>query len=144
MSEEIDMLSSLETADFTNVETGMPTIPKGLYEVEVLTATIDRNKKQTGSNANFKFGLTQPTTAEDGKAVNPGFPVFHVISLVKTDKYDPLQNIARFMECFTGTKSGKFLPVENFIGMKGNVRIDIDDNPEFGKRNIIKQLVKKA
>lgn len=144
MSEEIDILQNLDSMDLTNVETGVPLIPEGLYEVSVLEAKTEPNKKKTGHNLSLKFGLTQPTTSLDGKAINPNFPLFTIISLVKTEKYDPRQNLAAFMECFKGTKAGNFLPVEQFIGMTGNVRVKIDDSPEFGKKNVIARYVKKA
>lgn len=144
MSDEIDILSELESTDFSKVETGMPLLPAALYEVEVQEADVSPNKAGTGHNAKFKLGLTQPTTDLTGKPVNPGFPIFVTMSLVRTPKYDPLKNIAQFMECFTGNKSGKFLPVQQFIGQKGNIRLSVTESEQYGKQNAIARYVKKA
>ena len=144
MSEEIDILQNLQSLDLTNVETGMPVLREGLVGIEVLEAKIEPNKKGTGSNLNLKFGLTDPWEALDGKAINPGFPLFHTISLVQTEKYNPLQNLAAFKECVTGTKSGNFLPVEQYLNCTGSVRIKNETSEQYGTQTRIARFVKKA
>jgi hypothetical protein len=144
MSTEIDILSSLDSLDLTNVSTGFSIIPAGLYEVSVAEMKIEPNKKGTGHNCNAKLALTQPTTAIDGKTVNPGFPIFHTISLVETDKYKPASSLAAFKECFTGTKAGTFMPVSQFIGNTGSVRVTVETSDQYGQQNRIARFVKKG
>lgn len=144
MSEEIDLLAQLENMDLSEVSTGMPVLPQGLYEVEVLESKSETNKKGTGSNWKLKLGLTQPTTSLDGKSVNPNFPIFTTISLVQTEKYDPKQNLASFLECFTGTKAHKLLPFEQFVSMRGNIRLGVKTSDEYGQQNVIARWIKKA
>src|ERR1035437_7278847 len=144
MSTEIDILSSLDSLDLTNVSTGFPVIPAGLYEVSVNEIKIEPNKKGTGHNLNAKLALTQPATAIDGKVVNPGYSLFHTISLVETDKYKPASSLAAFKECFTGTKSGTFMPVSQYIGNTGSVRVSVETTDAYGTQNRIAKFVKKG
>jgi hypothetical protein len=92
----------------------------------------------------LKLTLTQPATAMDGKPVNPGFPLFTIISMVQTEKYDPRQNLAAFKECFTGSKSGSFLPIEQYIGAKGSVRVSVETSDQYGTQNRVARFVKKT
>lgn len=138
-------LNDLDNSDFSNVQTGIPLISKGLYEVEVLEITPKQNKKGTGVNLNIKLGLVNAANKHEGDGtVNPGFPLFDLISLTPTENYDPRTRLAAFMECFLGRKDVPFNPLSQYIGLKGVVRVNISSSDEFGNQNRIQGYVKKS
>ena len=72
------------------VETSIPLLPEGDYQVQVKESSVDSNKDKTGLNWNLKLGLASATTAVDGRAVNPDFPLFAVCALqARDDSKDP-------------------------------------------------------
>lgn len=138
-------LNDLDTMDLSNVETGIPLIAQGLHEVEVLEITPKPNKNNTGTNLSIKLGLVNHTKKFDGSGeVNPGYPLFDLISLTPTEKYDPRQRLAAFMECFLGVKNVPFNPISQFIGLKGMVRVKVEKDDQYGDKNRIAGYVKKS
>lgn len=72
------------------VETTLPLLKDGDYRVQVKESSIDPNKDQTGLNWNLTLGIVDPVEAEDGRQVNPGFPLFMTLALqARPDSKDP-------------------------------------------------------
>lgn len=143
MSDPTDILNQLAMTDLSSVETGYPVLPAGLYEVTVAEIKTEANKAQTGHNLKMKLTLVNGATDREGKPVNPGFPLFDLISLVKTEKYDPLPALARFREAATGTKSGAFMPLEQYMGATLIAQVKIESSTEYGDRNRIVRYTQK-
>jgi len=139
-----DIMSALDTLDLSTVETGMPLLPEMLVALQVTEINLTPNKAGTGHNLNIKFATTEPMTSTEGKAINPGFPVFDLISLAPTEKYDPKPKLAEFKEAATGSKTGPFNPIEQYIGAVVTVRLGIERSDEYGNKNRIKRYIKKA
>ena len=139
-----DILSALDSIDLSSVETAMPILPAGLYQARVATMTADQNKAGTGHILNIKLQLTQPQQDGKGNPTNPNFPLFDRISLVATEKYDPKPALARFMEGTLGHKNGKFMPLEQYIGQEVTVKVAIEDDAQYGRKNVVKGYIKKG
>lgn len=137
-------LIDLDNMDLSTVQTGMPLIPEGLVELEVVKLELKPNKNGTGQNLNITYHTTQPITSFEGKLLNPGFPVFDLISLTPTDKYDPRQRLAEFKEAVTGSKVGAFNPLEQYLNCRVAVRVKIERNDEYGNKNRIARYIKKG
>ena len=140
-------LNALDNMDFSETETGFPIIAAGLYEFEISEIKAEENKARTGHNIVIKLALTQPAKTPKGADIQPGFAITHRMSLVPTDKFPESRiksNCAEVMECFLGTKVGRFLPLEQFLGQKGFVQLGVSDTPEYGTQNNVKRFVKKG
>ncbi len=144
MSDETDCMSALD-GDFSNTETGFPLLVEGLYKLRVVEmSTKPQKSPKTGHNLHIKFALVEPGQDTKGNVINPGFPVLDLISLVKTERYDPKPQLARFMEAAKGDKSGAFNPLEQWIGAEVTVRLAIEKSEEYGDKNRIKLYIKKG
>jgi hypothetical protein len=138
-------LNSLFGSDLTNVPTDAPLVKPGMYEVHVSKISVDDNKARTGKNMNIELAYNDSVETEDGRSLNPGFKLFHVISLVPTEKYDPRQNLAAFKICFTGRKDGGFGDPQQYVGLNGVVNVQIDrSNPAYPAKNVVKRFLKPA
>ena len=148
------MLNELDALDLSTVQTALPVLPAGVYEVIVSELKFDENKAKTGKLLNIKLTLVNPCKSlPDDKGatreVNQGFPLFDRISAVRTFKddgievkYDPLPRFAAFKEGVLGDKTGAFMPLEQYAGKKVGVRIAVEDDAEFGRKNVVKKYIK--
>ena len=144
-NDNIDLAAiDLDNLDLSTVETGFPLLPDGIVEVSVSEVSIKPNKAGTGQNLTIKLVTTQPMTDLNGKAINPGFPVFDLISLTPTAKYDPRPKLAEFKESATGSKTGSFNPPEQYLGAVLTVRLKVERSSEFGDKNRIVRYIKKG
>lgn len=151
-----DILNELASVDLNTVQTALPILKKGVYEVLVSEVSFVPNKAQTGQVFNIKFTLVNPAEGEpddkgNPRTINAGFPLFDRISAVRTFKedgvtvkYDPLQNFARFKEAVTGTKEGSFMPIEQYQGKRLGVRVGVEDDAQFGRKNTIEKYIKAS
>lgn len=99
------------------VNTQLPLLPEADYLFQVKESTIVPNKDQNGYNWKLKLGLASPTTAIDGRDIQPDFPVFDIAALqAKPDSTDP--------EAF---KRGLGERVDAIFGTT------MEDRPEFTK-----------
>lgn len=72
------------------IDSSVPLLPEGDYQVQVVESTVEPNKDKTGLNWNMKLGLAGAATAIDGRPVNPNFPFFMVLALqAREDSKDP-------------------------------------------------------
>ena len=147
MSETVDVLNELQSADLTQVSAVMPLIDDGVHEGEIIEIDTRENSKKTGHLLEMKIALTNPTPAtKEGIPceVNPGYPIFHSISLVRTEKYEPLEKIAELMQAALGTKEGSALPFEQFIGKTVTFRTKVELSDEWGDRARISRFLKQS
>lgn len=147
------MLNELDSVDLNTVQTALPIVQKGTYEAVVSELHFDDNKAKTGKLLNIKLTLvtgarSEPDDKGNVRELSPGFPLFDRISAVRTFKedgsvkYDPLPRFAAFREAVTGNKAGAFNPVEQYIGKHVGVRVDAEDDAEYGRKNVVKRYVK--
>ena len=128
--------------DLTTVETGIPILPPGLYEVKIESMEVKPTKAGDTNMLNIKYSLEQIATATNGEQVSPGFPIFDRIWLGTTEKYSPARALASIMDCFLGARTTKF-NTEDFIGKSGNVRLKIRNDETYGESNEIKAYEKQ-
>lgn len=141
-----DILNSLMTEDLSNVQTTFPLLNAGLCKVRVAEISTAPNKTNTGNNLKIKFVTVdaQPATRAGVPCeIAPGYPIMFTHSLVQTEKFDPRERLAQIMDCFLG-KRGSFMPVEQFLGLEGVVKLKHDGkaDDEYGIQAVIKQFVK--
>lgn len=95
------------SVELQGVETSLPLLPEANYIMQIVESTIDPNKDQNGYNWNLKLATTSPTTAVDGREVQPNFPVFTVMALqAKADSKDPeafKRNLGDAVDAIFGT-----------------------------------------
>jgi len=123
--------------DLTTVETGIPLLPDGFYEVRVETVEVKPTKAGDTNMLNLKFSLEQKATAIGGEEVNIGFPIFDRVWLGKTEKYSPAKRLASIQDCFLGARTAKF-NTEDLIGKAGSVRLKIRRDEQYGDSNEVK------
>jgi hypothetical protein len=123
--------------DLTTVETGIPLLADGLYEVRVEEMTVAPTKNGDSNMLNIKLSLEQSATTTGGESVSPGFPIYDRIWLGTTDKYTPAKRLASLMDGFLGARSPK-LNTEDFIGKTGVVRLKIRRDETYGESNEVK------
>lgn len=63
------------------LETGLPLLPEADYEVQCTESKVEPNNRQDGFNWNLQLNTTQPTKANDGRDVQPNFPLFVTMAL---------------------------------------------------------------
>lgn len=156
MSNDIDILSQLDSIDLNSVETARPNLPSGMFPVRVVKMElVDQKAPKTGKNLSIQLALVEPAQSVpnskgETQMLQPGFPVFDLISLTKTFrddgtvKYDPLPRLAKFREAVKGDKAGQFLPLEQYIGMTVMVRTKYSVDPEYGPRTNVQDYVRKS
>ena len=129
--------------DLNKVETGIPLLPPGDYEVKVVKMEVERNKANDGDLLNFKLVLVDPARSRDGEMLNPGFPIFGRASLKVTEKYDPIKrHLVPLMDCFLGTRPQDF-ETDDFIGKEGRIRVSVRNDEQYGESNEIKGYIAK-
>lgn len=141
-----DELNALLNTPLNEVPTELPLI-NGIAELRLVEVKVAANKEDTGSNLNLTFMLTTPIAAVDGKIVSPGAygsKIFHTISLRKTEKYNPAENLARLKLAFTGTKDGTFGAPEQYVGSTVMAVLKPEKSDQFGDSTRISKFVKKG
>lgn len=160
--QDVDILSQIDNIDLASVETARPNLPSGVYRFRVTKMElVDQKAPKTGKNLSIQLGLTEPAQSVpnakgETQLLNAGFPVFDLISLTKTFredgsvKYDPLPRLAKFREAVMGSKDGKFLPVEQYIGMEVTARIRFEadskgkDGESYGPKTSVQDYVRQT
>lgn len=141
--QQVDQLNALLNSDLSDVPTSRPLL-NGLAKLRVKKMATEANKAGDASNLNCEFVTTEPLTATDGRNVNPGFIIFHTVSLKKTEKYNPSENLAKLREAITGNKAGSFAPVEQYLDMEFMAKLKPELSEQYGDKTVIGQLIKKA
>ena len=141
--QQVDHLNALLNTNLDDVPTTRPLI-NGLVRLKVKEMKIEENKAQDGSNLNCQFALVESVQATDGRTLHPGFVVFHTVSLKKTEKYNPLENLAKLREAITGDKKGSFAPVEQYLDQEFMAKCRPELSEQYGDKTVIQQFVKKG
>ena len=160
MSNDADILSQIDNIDLSTVETARPFLPTGIYQMRVAKMElVDQKSPKTGKNLNIQLALVEPTNSQpndkgETSRLNPGFPIFDLVSLTPTfnedgsKKYDPLPRLARFREAVMGDKAGKFMPLEQYIGRTVTVKVqysasnvDKRSGEDYGPKNSVRDYV---
>lgn len=157
MAEGLDILNDNTAVDLSTVRTSLPILAAGMYVVTLKAASVDANKKGTGSNLSLEVTLTNPALDDQGKEVAPGFPLFDTVSLVRTFKpdgttisYDPVKRLVELLEAFGVEKAGSMTPrdmlalIQSFIGQQTAVRTKIEKSDEYGDKTRIQRYSKLA
>lgn len=138
--------------DLNAVDTSMPVLTEGLYELEVDDVSVKENKAGTGRNLVVRFKTTQPATSVQGAErgeehdINPGFPVSCYWPLQQSDNPDApdfLQRHAEFQDAVLGTEKGN-RPQYNPFAYKGSkviARIKVTKDETYGLGNDVKRLI---
>lgn len=157
MAEGLDILNDNTAVDLSTVRTSLPILAKGMYIVSLKAADVGANKKLTGSNLSIEVLLVNSGLDDQGKEVQPGFPLFDTISLVRTFKpdgttvsYDPVKRLVELLEAFGVEKAGTMTPrdmitlLQTFLGQQCAVRTSIETSDEYGSKTRIQRYSKLA
>lgn len=119
MSEEqqYDVFDQLGDTSLADVETTMPLLSAGMHQFTVKSIERTPWKNGNGSHLTIQLSLAEEAVDVTNKRVcNVGYPVIDRISLVKKGQYDPMVNIARFLEAL-GMKDQPFdKTFESYLG----------------------------
>lgn len=160
--QDVDILSQIDNIDLSTVETARPNLPSGVYLMTVKKVELqDQKAPKTGKNLSIQLGLVEPATSVpnhkgETQTLQPGFPVFDLISMTKTFrengevKYDPLPRLAKFREAVLGSKDGKFMPLEQYLGQQVMVKVKFEadskgkDGESYGPKTSVQDYVRRA
>lgn len=98
--------------DLNQVDTSIPVIKPGLYDMEVADITKEENKDKTGYNLKVKFVTKEPAKShkDEEQEINAGFPLFKYYPLQKkeggSDKFDWRVGLAQLIDACLGTEMG--------------------------------------
>jgi len=151
----IDILNDNTPVDLNQVRTALPIIKPSTQSGIIKKVEVTQNNKKTGYNLSLELTLTNPAEAEDGKEVQPGFPIFDLVSLVRTYaedgitvKYDPIQKLVAIVEAVTGEKTGSLTPkeivlaIQGFVGRQVAFRLQVVDDEQYGRKNRVARYIK--
>jgi hypothetical protein len=153
MSNEAELQAMLNQP-LDEVPTDRPLL-QGLAELRLDKGEIKENNKKDGHNLNLEFSTQTimraiPDAKGNVREVQPGFKVFHTIALKKTEKYNPAENLAKLKEALTGSKTGGFGDIGQYVGLVCMAKLKAAEstNKETGQvyepRTTIAQFVKKG
>lgn len=148
MQQQNAELNALLGQDLSNVPTTTPLL-QGLAELKVSEIKVEPAKNNPNNhNINIKLLTQTQMLAQDGRTINPGFPIYHTIALGETEKYGKdriAENLAKFREWLTGSTAGQFAPVEQYIGLSGVAKLKIQpETNDYPAGTRIAQFVKKG
>ena len=140
-------LAVLLNTDLTSVDRSTPLIKPGVYDVVIKTMEVKDGKKPDAKNLNISLALAQGAETQDGKTVNPGFMLFDLVSLTKTEKYNPAERLADIQLAAFGEQRPGFR-IMDYIGKTVQVSVKIEDADEEAgypaKNRVSRYRVKKA
>ena len=141
----------LLTEDLSGVDTSLPMIVEGIYDLKVFAIKQEPSKDGAKENIAIVLHTTEVANTTTRDTVQPGFPVFHNISLTPTEKYSVEQikrKTAEFVQA-AGVRSIK--PFENLLGKLVRTKVIVEPertDPKTGKfydaRNSVKLFMKVA
>ena len=144
MQDNIDILS----ANLTDVDISRPMLAAGVVDLVVSEMKVEPNKTGDKQNLNIVFKTVNNERSVKGDTLNPGFTLFHTVSLTPTEKYtvDRIgQSLKSIRVAATGDTSGSFAPVDQYVGkvLTAKVYVEEDKNGVYPAQNRIKQFVAK-
>lgn len=139
-------LQDLLNTPLDEVPTEAPLI-NATTELKLVDAKVEANKGGDGNNLNMKWALTTPVQSIDGRTVTPGAygsMFYHTVSLKKTEKYNPAENLARLKEALTGSKQGTFGAPEQYIGQTVMAVLKAEKSDQYGDSTRISKFIKRG
>lgn len=131
--------------DLTQVDTQIPVLNKGLYDLQIASFTKEENKEKTGYNLKVGFKTTTKETSVQGKEVNPGFPLFIYIPLQNkqggSSSFDFRVRLAQLQEAALGEKRPQFNS-EELIGKVVRAACKPEDTDDYGLTTKVGRLTK--
>lgn len=123
----VDLSSlALSDEDCSNIDTSFPLLAASTYELKIIEKTIKPSERQPGKmNLSLKLETTETGLSTEGEKVAPGFPLFHTISLDKTDRYDPNKALALFVKTFGIVGSPRTFVTDSTIGIGAKAKIPV-------------------
>lgn len=140
---EIDLLTTLDNVDLTKIDRSFPCIVDGKYNFRIVKFATKENSKKTGHNLQVTLELQQDARTDDGKTLHKGFKMTDSFSLVKTERYNPLERLADIQLAAFGEQRKGF-KFSDYIGLVITCATTIQDDPEFGKKNRFRYVKKAA
>lgn len=132
-----------------DTDTSRSILPAGLYDLEVKSAEVGRNKDDTGDKIAVEFVTTADTSDVKGEPVNKGFPVFHNFGLTETPKFK-MSQIRKAVDSFLQAAGLGDIQTRAFInnpslavGRTVRCKVGVKkETSEFPAGNNIKEFVK--
>lgn len=136
--------------DLTTVDTSRPLLAKASIDLQVASLKLEPNKAGTGQNINIMFKTVNPERSTSQETINPGFPVFHTMSVTPTEKFTPdmiKKNLRLFqVACDGESAAGKFGDGQQYVGktLTAIVGIREDASGSYPPSNTISRFVTKG
>lgn len=138
-----------------NVETTLPLLDEGDYQVQVTEASADANKDNNGLNLNLVLSLVNPTTAIDGRPVSTNHKLFATYALQaredSKDKEAYQRSLGDLLDAlFLTDKSNRqaltHALIQDMVGKSAIATVYLDEWPKGSgnKNNKVRRLKKVA
>lgn len=135
--------------DLSGVDTTLPLIVEGIYDLAVFKLSKDPSKDGTKENLNIVLHTTETANTTTRDTVQKGFPLFHVISLTPTEKYTVEQIKRKLAEFTQAVGVPSINPMESIVGRVVRTKVIVEPertNKETGQtydaRNSVKMFLK--
>ena len=133
--------------DLSNVDTTMPVLSSGLYNLTIKNFEVAENKKKTGQNLVATFATTTQETSvqamEKGEMgdLKPGFTIRKWYPLQQSDNPDApdfTRDLAILQEAALGVK--KNLDLNELLDKLVAAKVKVSDSEEYGLGNDIGRI----
>jgi hypothetical protein len=111
-----DNILDILTEDLSGIDTNIPVLREGLYDLAIVKVTRDPSKDGTKENLNIQLKTTETASSTAGQIVQAGWSIFDCISISPTERYtiDQIKrNVAAFVQA-SGCRTVE--PVDQFTG----------------------------
>jgi len=139
--------------DTTDVDTSMPVLAAGLYDLSVNVLGQERNKRDDGYNLVVAFKTVDESTSTRDRVIKPGFTLknWYPLQSVDKDTGEPtkrwLENICQLIDAALGTtqadRPSLKLGLEQSHGQTVRARIVVEHDDNGIPRNKVKSFVKQ-
>lgn len=129
--------------DLTEVDTTIPVLPKGLYDLQVSGFSKEENKEKSGYNLKVELKTTAPFTSTQGNEVKPGFPLYIYIPLQNKEgsTFDFRTKLAQLQEAALGEKRPQF-NTEELLTKIVRASCKPEDTDDYGLTTRVGRLTK--
>lgn len=118
----IDLLNE----DLSGVDTSLPIIIEGMYDLEVFSIAKEPSKDGAKENINLVLHTTETASTTTRDVVQKGFPIFHTISITPTEKYSVEQIKRKLAELTQAVGVRSINPLEAIKGRIVRTKIVIE------------------
>lgn len=136
---------SLLAEDLSSVDTSMPILKEGLYDMTISSCKEGTTKDKTGVIVTIILKTTAPAFSTTGEEVQPGFPVYHRMNQTPTGGMTAdmiRKRNAQFVEAVEGKKTS-LIPLDRFEGKTVRCKVGIqEETTSYPASNVIKNFVK--